>query len=80
VSHELEKDPEGSDRNPTAGASRNFAEATETNHGKSVINYHDPATFEQVMAQTRSCGLNTTSVALFRVQQQNLHKGQEAKA
>jgi len=30
---ELEKDPEGSDRNPTALASRNIPEATETNHG-----------------------------------------------
>lgn len=52
--NELEKDPAGSDRNPTAGASRNFPETTETNHGKSVINYHDPATFEPAMAQTRS--------------------------
>jgi len=51
---EQEKDAEGSDRNPTARASRNIPDATGTNHRNSVINYNDPVTFEPAVAQIQS--------------------------
>jgi hypothetical protein len=81
LSHELEKDPEGSDRNPMAGGRhpgifpKQLRQTTET-----VINYHDLATFEPGMAQIRSYGVSTTSNVLFTVPQSYLRKGQEAKA
>ena len=53
---ELEKGAEVSDRSPTARAYRSIPEATETNHGNSVINYHDPVTFESAMSQNTILG------------------------